>query len=80
MDQYTKANQLNWDERVPIHVASKTYDLDSFIKGRCSLKSIELGELGDVSGKSLLHLQCHFGMDTLSWARRRSDCSCPCCD
>ncbi len=70
MDQYTKANQLNWDERVPIHVASKAYDLDSFITGRCSLKSIELGELGDVSGKSLLHLQCHFGMDTLSWARR----------
>lgn len=70
MDQYTKANQLSWDERVPIHIASKTYDLDSFIAGRCSLKSIELDELGDVSGKSLLHLQCHFGMDTLSWAKR----------
>lgn len=70
MDQQTKANQLNWNERVPIHIASKSYRLDSFKAGRCSLKSIELEELGDVSGKSLLHLQCHFGMDTLSWARR----------
>lgn len=70
MDQYIRANQLNWDERVPIHIASKSYDLDSFIAGRCSLRSIELDELGDVSGKSLLHLQCHFGMDTLSWARQ----------
>lgn len=70
MDKYMKANQLNWDERVPIHLASKSYDVDSFIAGRCSLRSIEVDELGDVSGKKLLHLQCHFGMDTLSWARR----------
>jgi SAM-dependent methyltransferase len=70
MDQYTKANQLSWDERLPIHTASKSYGLDSFKAGRCSLKSIELEELGEVSGKSLLHLQCHFGMDTLSWAKR----------
>ena len=70
MDEYTKANQLSWDERVPIHVASKCYDLNSFKAGRCSLKSIELEDLSDVSGKSLLHLQCHFGMDTLSWAKR----------
>ena len=26
-------------------------------------------QVGDVKGKSLLHLQCHFGQDTLSWAR-----------
>ena len=70
MDQYTKANQLSWDERVPIHVASECYSLDKFKAGRCSLKSVELEELGDVSGKSLLHLQCHFGMDTLSWAKQ----------
>lgn len=70
MNQYTKANQTNWDERVPIHIASEFYGLNSFKGGLCSLKSIEVEELGDVSGKSLLHLQCHFGMDTLSWARR----------
>ncbi len=45
------------------------YDLDGFKKGKSSLNFIELEELGDVSGKSLLHLQCHFGMDSLSWAR-----------
>lgn len=70
VDEQTKANQLNWNERVAIHINSKDYDLASFKAGRCSLKSIELEELGDVSGKSLLHLQCHFGMDTLSWAKR----------
>ena len=70
MNQYTKANRINWDERVAIHMASECYALDSFKAGRCSLKSVELEELGDVSGKTLLHLQCHFGMDTLSWARR----------
>jgi SAM-dependent methyltransferase len=70
MDEYTKANRLSWDERVPIHVASESYSLESFKAGRCSLKSIELDELGDISGKSMLHLQCHFGMDTLSWAKR----------
>ena len=48
---------------------SEFYDVVGFKQGRCTLKSIELEELGDVSGKSLLHLQCHFGMDTLSWAR-----------
>jgi len=70
MDQYKVVNQMNWDERVPIHMASEFYGLGSFKEGRCSLKSIEVEELGDVSGRSLLHLQCHFGMDTLSWARR----------
>jgi len=45
------------------------YDLDGFRQGKTSLKQLELDELGSVKGKSLLHLQCHFGMDTLSWAR-----------
>ena len=53
----------------PIHARSKFYDVAGFKSGKSSLKSIELEELGDVSGKSLLHLQCHFGLDTLSWAR-----------
>jgi 2-polyprenyl-3-methyl-5-hydroxy-6-metoxy-1,4-benzoquinol methylase len=57
------------DEVTPVHVRSKFYYLDSFKKGRTSLLPIELAELGDVNRKRLLHLQCHFGMDTLSWAR-----------
>jgi len=69
MDEYLKKNRGHWDEMVPHHERSEFYDVDGFRAGGCSLKSIELEELGDVSGKSLLHLQCHFGMDTLSWAR-----------
>jgi SAM-dependent methyltransferase len=70
MDHYRKANLDRWNELVAIHAASAFYDLDAFRAGKCSLRSIEREELGDVSGKSLLHLQCHFGQDTLSWARR----------
>lgn len=54
---------------VNINAKSKFYDLKGFKAGRSSLLSIEREELSDVKGKKLLHLQCHFGMDTLSWAR-----------
>ena len=70
MDEYLKQNQELWNELTPIHARSEFYDVEGFKKGRCTLKSIEIGEVGDVEGKTLLHLQCHFGMDTLSWARR----------
>jgi SAM-dependent methyltransferase len=63
------ANQRLWDGRVDLHQRSAYYDLDGFRAGRSSLRSIELEELGDVAGRSLLHLMCHFGMDTLSLAR-----------
>jgi len=69
MDDYMKTNLDLWNEWTPIHEKSKSYDVDSFKSGRCTLHSTELEELGDVSGKSLLHLQCHFGMDTMSWAK-----------
>jgi SAM-dependent methyltransferase len=51
------------------HVRSEVYDVDGFKRGRSSLCAVELDEVGDVRGKSLLHVQCHFGLDTLSWAR-----------
>lgn len=70
MDEYLKKNRELWNEITPIHARSAFYDVEGFKKGRSTLDSIELEELGDVSGKSLLHLQCHFGLDTLSWARR----------
>lgn len=70
MDQYLQANQRRWDQLVTEHEKSPFYDLEGFKAGKDRLRSIELDELGDVSGKSLLHLQCHFGMDTLAWARR----------
>ncbi len=62
-------NLAKWDESVPLHVASPSYDVPGFLKGRNTLEEVEVRELGPVRGKSLLHLQCHFGMDTLSWAR-----------
>ena len=69
MDEHIIENRELWNELTPIHERSEFYDVEGFKKGRCTLESIELEELGDVSGKSLLHLQCHFGMDTISWAR-----------
>ena len=62
-------NRRWWDERVPIHLTSSFYDVDSFRSGRNTLQQWELDEVGEVSARSLLHLQCHFGLDTLSWAR-----------
>lgn len=64
------ANRAMWDERAPIHAAGPFYDLEGFKSGRDSIRPYETPEVGDVSGKSLLHLQCHIGLDTLSWARR----------
>lgn len=69
MNKYTEANRRHWDEVVPYHVASKSYNVDGFKAGASKLKRVEREEVGDVRGKSLLHLQCHFGLDTLSWAR-----------
>jgi SAM-dependent methyltransferase len=62
-------NRAWWDERVPLHVASDFYDVEGFKAGANTLRQFELEEVGDVSGRSLVHLQCHFGLDTLSWAR-----------
>lgn len=64
-----EANRRLWDARTPIHVASAFYDVDGFRGGASTLHDLEVGEVGDVTGRSLLHLQCHFGLDTLSWAR-----------
>jgi SAM-dependent methyltransferase len=65
----SELNRSWWDERVPLHVASEFYEVDAFKAGGNALRPFELAEVGDVSGRSLLHLQCHFGLDTLSWAR-----------
>ncbi len=68
-DIFFEVNRTSWNMRTAVHKASSFYDLESFKKGRTSLNEIELKAMGDVKGKSMLHLQCHFGMDTLSWAR-----------
>jgi SAM-dependent methyltransferase len=66
---WRETNRANWDERVPLHAAGDFYDLDGFRAGKEALRSFELAEVGDVTGRTLLHLQCHIGTDTLSWAR-----------
>ena len=68
MQEFMEANLRHWDGLIPVHERSRFYDVEGFRGGASTLHSIELEELGDVSDKSLLHLQCHFGLDTLSWA------------
>lgn len=72
-DRYRAANRARWDESVAVHAASDFYRVDDFLAGESTLLQLDLDEVGDVAGKSLLHLQCHFGLDTLSWARLGAD-------
>ena len=69
MDEQRRANRALWNELTAINARSPLYRLDQFKAGEIKLNPLERGEVGDVRGKKLLHLQCHFGMDTLSWAR-----------
>jgi SAM-dependent methyltransferase len=69
LNEYLEKNRSLWDAWTRLHESSEFYDLESFKAGRSSLKPLEIEEVGDVRGRSLLHLQCHFGQDTLSWAR-----------
>lgn len=73
--RYFAMNREGWDRRALVHIDSKFYDVDGFLAGASSLREIELAELRDVAGKRLLHLQCHFGLDTLSWARKGAICT-----
>jgi SAM-dependent methyltransferase len=66
---WRELNRAMWNERVPRHLNSPLYDVPGFKAGALSLRAHEIKDLGDVAGKDLVHLQCHFGKDTLSWAR-----------
>jgi 2-polyprenyl-3-methyl-5-hydroxy-6-metoxy-1,4-benzoquinol methylase len=68
-NDYIEINRALWNERTIHHLKSDFYDMEGFLAGKSSLKEIEMGLLGDVAGKSLLHLQCHFGQDTISLAK-----------
>lgn len=68
-DKYVEINRKSWNNRVDIHAKSEFYDLEGFMKGKTSLNDIEVNLLGDVKGKTILHLQCHFGQDTISLSR-----------
>lgn len=69
MENYLDINKNSWNARVEPHLESDFYFVDEFLKGRNSLNSIELDLLGDIKGKSVLHLQCHFGQDSISLSR-----------
>ncbi|MBK9760218.1 MAG: class I SAM-dependent methyltransferase [Flavobacteriales bacterium] len=64
-----EANRALWNARTELHYASQFYDVEAFVNGKSTLNRIELDLLGDVNRQDLLHLQCHFGQDTLSLAR-----------
>jgi len=71
---YFEVNKNTWNNKVVIHAESEMYKMEAFKAGESSLMPYELKALGDVNGKSLLHLQCHFGQDTLSWTRMGAKC------
>jgi len=73
-NKYFEVNKATWNEKVKVHTKSELYDLEAFKQGKTSLMSYELDALTEVKGKSLLHLQCHFGQDTLSWSRLGAKC------
>ncbi|WP_167611789.1 class I SAM-dependent methyltransferase [Maribellus sediminis] len=70
---YIAINKKLWDEKTEHHFQSDFYDVSSFLKGKDSLNTIELELLGELKGKKILHLQCHFGQDTISLARHGAE-------
>src|SRR5580658_7649918 len=69
-DDWRAVNRANWDERVGVHLQSASYDLTPLREGRARLHPIEEAEFGPVDGLRILHLQCHFGRDTLILAQK----------
>lgn len=68
-ENYLSINKAAWNNKVATHIQSDFYNQEAFLKGKNSLQSIELNLLGDLTGKKVLHLQCHFGQDTISLSR-----------
>lgn len=78
MESFKKKFEINrktWNTKVAIHAESEFYDMESFKSGKSSLNFYEIRALGDISEKEILHLQCHFGQDTLSLARLGARCT-----
>jgi SAM-dependent methyltransferase len=67
--EWAETNRALWDERVAIHLASDFYHVDAFKAGRPAIQPFEIDELGPLDGMRVVHLQCHFGLDTLDLAR-----------
>ena len=69
MQDYFEINKKLWNQKVGIHLNTDLYNMEAFMKGETSLDPATLKHLGEVKGKRILHLQCHFGQDSLSLAR-----------
>jgi len=69
MQEYFDYNKKLWNAKVPIHINTELYSMEAFMAGETSLDKASLALLGDIKGKKILHLQCHFGQDSLSMAR-----------
>jgi len=67
--RYIEINRESWNKRTPIHIKSKFYNNSKFKKEINSLNSIEVNAIGDIKEKTILHLQCHFGQDSISLAK-----------
>jgi SAM-dependent methyltransferase len=70
VDRFRAANRAHWNDKAEFNL--KTWDVDAFLADAGKLTTMveaDRHELGEVRGRSLIHLQCHFGLDTLSWAR-----------
>jgi SAM-dependent methyltransferase len=62
-----EANAANWDARTPVHTSSEFYgtrDADYWFA------DFEWEDLGGLSGRDVLHAQCHLGTETIAFARR----------
>ncbi len=70
---YIEINRQSWNNRTETHLKSEFYDLNGFLNGKTSLNEIELNLLGNIKGKTILHLQCHFGQDSISLSRLGAD-------
>ena len=68
-NDYININKATWNNKTDVHIASDFYDNEGFLNGKSTLQTIELELLGDISGKKILHLQCHFGQDTMTFSR-----------
>jgi SAM-dependent methyltransferase len=68
VETFLNANLLNWDDRADLHATDKTgsYRIDRVLAGGSNLYELESGEVGDIIGKDIVHLQCHIGLDTIS--------------
>lgn len=73
MDEYRRRNREHWEELARIHPGTNFYDVEAFLDGESTLRPLECEAIGNVEGCSMLHLQCHFGLDSLSWAREGAD-------